>query len=138
MKSASDENRDRSRPRALWDRLERDIAEAICKVRPTDPQWQRFPELLASSIARVHAEFPDANLSSTELGLVAPKSSPIDDALREMRAMFSVALVQAGLAREALDLLLAWLDFRADARIVQLRIAEKRSEFDPNGITGQP
>ena len=114
----------------FWDCLEGELAEAICKVRPTESQWQTFPELLSASLSRTLAEFPGVQRGSLGIAFAEPKNSPIDDALREARAMFSIALEQSGLSKEAVKLFLDWVDFRTEARTVQYQIAVKRLKLD--------
>ena len=115
---------------AILECFEGKLAEAMCKLRPTDPQWQKFAELVKASLTATLDEFPEVEADAIRTALVRPEYSPIDDALRETRAMFNVALQQAGMSSAVVELLLEWIDFSVQARGLQFRIADMRLELE--------
>ena len=85
---------------AFCDQLEQGLAEAICKARPGTTEWQPFHKLLSDSVDRVLTAFPNVNRASLGVPFAQIRHSPIDDALREVQAMFSAALEHQGISRE--------------------------------------
>jgi len=116
--------------RAFLDRLEANLAEVMCKIRPTDSLWQSFGELMKTSLATTLAEFPEVEAGAVGPALASPERSLIDDALRELRAMFHAALQQGGMSSEVAGLLLEWIDFSVQARVLQFRIADMRFKLE--------
>lgn len=115
--------------RALWDHLEQDLAESICKALPGTADWRPFANLLSDSVERALAAFPGVSRSSVGFPLTHVRHSLIDDALREVQAMFSEALERQGVPREATALLSDWIDYRTGMAMVQFQIAALRARL---------
>lgn len=120
---------------ALCERLEDDLAESICRTSPGTPGWRPFAHLLSDKVDRALADFPD--VVQTSLGLLAAQvsHSPIDDALREVQAIFGEALERQGFPREATRLLSEWIEYRVGIATFQFRITALRERLGAEAPT---